>query len=694
MLNIIGVIALVINVITLAVIISQIALSGRFISKKSTLILLPAFLGVYLVYTSGIIFSNESIIDSIILGIQHSVLTFALRFNFDLVSEALASSSIYYIAFYLSIGIAALTSIIVVVAFVLGTVVNKVKTLYILDNPNVVIGYNSDARVFYDSIKSRSKYFIIEPKDEIIKLCLRDNIKYVINGPKAIDKFIKKKNVHFVSFLESDFDEINLIEKLKKYNEKKKYIFDLKVVTNCNNVYAYQVIAANQNNIFIINEESLISKKVMLDYQLCNFMNETHIDYDNAVLRNDTNINVLMIGFGVVNKAIYTSLISNSQYVKLKDDRYQAYFPKYYLFDINDTFSDSTLNHNLHHISDIEDTKAYFPMPDPIEDTTNFKCSIDDVSFYRNIYNSLKNSDSRSIHLLYISLGNELTNIDTALKLSQKLKEWRIKGTVKMFVKVFHQSFDCVKELQNDANIILFGSKEEIYTYPIIIEDFLDEYAKRRALYYELTNNGSNTKLDDILVKLESNDKEINKTKENVWNALGSYQKKSNVSSVLSIFSKLAMLGLNVGTKNEGLTEEEYLKIYDEENLLNQRPIPYHVRDGKNHISKRNALAYMEHLRWNAFMILEGYIPMKKKDISYINNKLYKNDVELRIHACITTYEGLEEYFTFLANLITKSSDIPYDKAFDMVENKKYDYMLMDTVYTDIKLMNRFLIKK
>lgn len=90
-------------------------------------------------------------------------------------------------------------------------------------------------------------------------------------------------------------------------------------------------------------------------------------------------------------------------------------------------------------------------------------------------------------------------------------------------------------------------------------------------------------------------------------------------------------------------------------------------------------------------MLVNGYIPMPKSMIKVYkeNDKLiiYKNDVNLRLHACITTNKGLEEYFDYLAKLIVKETNISYEEAFNMVENKKYDYMLMDTVYTDLALL-------
>lgn len=132
--------------------------------------------------------------------------------------------------------------------------------------------------------------------------------------------------------------------------------------------------------------------------------------------------------------------------------------------------------------------------------------------------------------------------------------------------------------------------------------------------------------------------------------------------------------------------------------LEKEKEIVYYDRSSsKKPISKRDALAYMEHLRWNAFMITYGYIPMEKAlirvDVVDGKIKLYKNDVTKRLHACITTDEGLEEYFKFMSNLIVKHTNKTYEEAFKIVENKCYDYMLMDTIYDDIALMGLYIKK-
>lgn len=695
MLHNIAIISFIIDIFLILIFIYQIIKSGEFINKKSAIFLIPTFINIYLLYTVGILYTNERSLNALIYGVQYSVLTFAMRFNFDVIKEALEASTLYYVALYLGVGFAALTTVVVVIAFILGKFVNKIKTTFIMKNPIIIIGFNDDSMIFYNSIKSRSKYFIIENDENTIKYCLTNNIKYLISSDTIYTKFLKKNsNAHFISFLEDGFKEIKLIEKFKELNVSySKYIFDLKVTASNENVSSYQAIACNHSRITIVSEAILVSKKCLLDHQITTYMSSKQIDYKTGTLRTETNINVFMIGFNAINQTLYKQSLISNQFVKL-DKIYKSYVPSYYIFDSTNSTDNCDFNHTLKHIKEINYTDDYFPKCDEIEHTSYLNFGIDSPHFYETIYDKVKNSIDSSYNTFYIAYDNELLNIDIAIKLNQKLYEWNIKGNIKLFVYIKHKELKEVLEIKNLPNIIMFGTKEEIITYPILIEDFLDEYAKRRALYYELSNQKTNYNVEDILSKLEAHDTTLENKKNEIWASLNNYQKKSNISSVLSIFSKLNMIGLKVDADN-GISEKEFIDYYDEFGVLKNQVITYEIRDGKPHLSKRNALAYMEHLRWNAFMISEGYVPMKKSDIKICtDNKkisLYKNDVSLRIHACITSYEGLEEYFDFMAKKIVSSSNKTYKEAFDMVENKKYDYMLMDTVYTDIKIMDRFI---
>lgn len=694
MLNIIGIIALIIDGCILGFVLARTLKSGRFISKKSIEFMVPAFLSLFLLYLAGIYYEQKDMLEAIFSGIQYSVMTFAFRFNIKEIELALNSSLVYMGAFYISVGIAALTTALVVVAFVLGKFVNTIKTLKIKNNPIVIIGFNENAILFYNSIKSKAKYFIIDNDNDTIKYFLTENIKYVISNDNIYKKFIKKRSkAEFVSFLNDSTKELELINKFKEYSEKYPNSFALKIMTQSSQVPLYQSMIVNQP-IYALSEESLISKKCQLDNQISNYLDGKQIDYSNAVIKNECEINCYFLGFDNINTNLYSQSILFNQFVKLKNNKYESYVPNYHIY--NGSTHNLFFNYTINHIDEIEPSSEYFEFPDKISNVINYPFSINSNDFFKSILNTINNNEE-SFQAFYISVGDEALNINLAIILLQKIKEWKIKSDFRIFVYVKHTSMKQIEEFE-DEHIVFFGMKDEIISYPIIVEDYLDEYVKRRALYYEISNNNPNININDILERFEANDKELIKQKNEVWDRLNSYQKKSNISSAYSIFTKLAMIGITITSdKNKAISENDFFKLYDVDDSLSKNPIPYYNRE-KTEISPRNAIAFMEHLRWNAFMIVSGYVPMKKDDIKVTNNNgkinLYKHDVNLRIHSCITTDEGLEQYYDFLAKKIMNVSDYSYEKAFEMVENKKYDYMLMDTVFTDIKLMNKYLCRK
>jgi hypothetical protein len=80
-------------------------------------------------------------------------------------------------------------------------------------------------------------------------------------------------------------------------------------------------------------------------------------------------------------------------------------------------------------------------------------------------------------------------------------------------------------------------------------------------------------------------------------------------------------------------------------------------------------------------MIAKGYIPMEKSKVCVLNNKIVKDDLDKKLHVCITTFDGLDLYYDTAAKLLKKANKISYDEAYAIVENKKYDYEMMDEAY-------------
>lgn len=689
-LNIISVISAILSIIILILFITQIVKTGRFIDKKSAIILAPTFINVFILYFFGIYYTNPSIINSLFYALQYSVLAFALRFNFEYVEVALTSCKLYYLVFYVGIGLTALCSVLVIVAYTLGKFINKLKCLILKDEPLILIGFNDDTVNFYNSLNRKSKvYFMIESYNESpIKYCLTNNIKYIFFNEENINKITKKRFIYFISFLDdesSGYDIINLFNKINRD-------YNLRIITKSSSNDVLKSLTINNDKIDVFSIYDLVIKKFILEYQVANLLTSNQINYNTATLYEDINITNFIYGFSDLGNKLYLDLIENGQFVKLKNNKYENYVPSYLIFDEN-TINESNYNiHNLHHIDEITQKEDYFPLPNKIENSTFFENTNLKV-LYKELDKIIEKSKKNDMIIFYFVSSSEGNNVDLGFKVLQKLKEKEVSFDYRIFIYA-NENLITETYSNHDERLIIFGCEHDIINYEVIVEDSLDEYAKRRAYYYDLI--AKNKVTIEGLININNN-KKIIKEKNALWNSLGNYQKKSNVKSVLSIMSKMAMLGLEItDDKENAITESEYLNIYDENHCISENTT-YFIRNKKN-ISKRDALAFLEHQRWNAFMICDGYIPMKKSkiEVSKENDKikLYKNDTNLRLHACITTFDGLEEYFDFMAKKFEEENIMSYDDAFLYVENKKYDYMLMDTAYNDIRCLKKSIKKK
>ena len=109
--------------------------------------------------------------------------------------------------------------------------------------------------------------------------------------------------------------------------------------------------------------------------------------------------------------------------------------------------------------------------------------------------------------------------------------------------------------------------------------------------------------------------------------------------------------------------------------------------------STRTNLAILEHYRWNAFMIIQGFIPATKEQIlnekREVNGKvLFTNgkNYQMRHHGNLTTFDGLKEF----SEIIAKRDNISKEQA-DVIS---YDYQIMDDAYWLLTKANMKIVKR
>lgn len=407
----------------------------------------------------------------------------------------------------------------------------------------------------------------------------------------------------------------------------------------------------------------------MEQYPLTKFMPSSFINGTTTTLVNDACLNVIFIGFGKVNKQLFLTSVANNQFTTLDNGKIKEKLVNYYIYDKEDVLNDLTLNHNYFRIekelyqqfdNNTLDESDYLPRPNKIANTNFVVLDINDPSFY----NSIKDVVCKNNTLTYIvvSYSNDLDNLDLTIKLSYKISEWNY-NNIKLFVKISDDDIALNVLNSNHANyynFTIFGNKlRTTCSFDKVIRSKFDDMAINRHMMYSLENFKDK---DEYSVKLSAY---------NAWYNYTTVQRESNKYSILGIRYKLQLLGFDIDYEQSSNPDAKdiFLSIYEKDNKIiynENNKVVYSVHNIEN--TTRYNLAYLEHLRWNAYMISRGMIP---SPISLIKKGITK-DFNQRIHSNITTMEGLYMY----REILSKALNIPLIDA-DVI---KYDYQVMDDV--------------
>ena len=361
----------------------------------------------------------------------------------------------------------------------------------------------------------------------------------------------------------------------------------------------------------------------------------------------------------------------------------------------------------------------YFPQPEERHNIAFAGINVMSADFYHRIiaeiegrekHNGKKVRNGYDLVSVFIALGDDKLSIETALELRQKLYERKLlKGTdggeeydrVRIFVRIVRESVFSYKEVINDENdidsrITVFGADSEMIKEDHIVHEKLDFMAKRIANDYWKTFTGGP---DDPLLRRSN---AVTK-----WDSLTEFKRDSNRGAAMSLRAKLNLLGFELCEDKERKTETDegtvksYRDRYGLELAEAQREKKKRAeedgsefidlltyKNGKPEDTARNNLARLEHQRWVAIHLVNGWT---KLPISEVTARARQNE-KVKQHACITTMEGLCELREMQANLAVSeiSNGNESEKEIETKKNKAlYD---ADTVCYDFDLMDRVLM--
>lgn len=324
----------------------------------------------------------------------------------------------------------------------------------------------------------------------------------------------------------------------------------------------------------------------------------------------------------------------------------------------------------------------YLPSPEEEYNIEFLGSNILSDSFYGTIRQIIGDSDFTAI---YIALGDDSKDIETACEIRQVLREYNIPlNKVRLFAKVSKNtalnSDLVINNIRNiDVRIETFGAEEEVYSKENVIGDTIERYAQT-----------------------------VSNTRGLKWELLSETERDSNRQVAIHLRTKLQLIGFDLADASdaEGVVgKEEYDKAYGisdknvREIIENRDKLKYLVRQSyvdENFVGEndpvldtpRNNLARLEHLRWNTFNLVAGWT---KKPINKIGaERVDKIDTDdtgrkneyTKQHACITTFEGLIELRRIQAEQLCKLSDYKsFEDAEKEADTVNYDFSTMDELF-------------
>ena len=456
-----------------------------------------------------------------------------------------------------------------------------------------------------------------------------------------------------------------------------------------------KIVSGGYGCIRYINKYREIAIDFVEKYPFSKFLDETQVDYETSLIKENVDINVALIGFGRTNRQLFLTSVANNQFLTAGKEGPRLKQVKYFIFDKEKAENNKNLNHGYYRYKNEflpahPDGKGYLPLPDlPAEDIPE-KMDINDSTFYNNVRN-IVTRNSKSANFIVIAFGTDLENLDMAQKLIEKRKEWRVENLA-IFVKVRtehnEQKLLSIGTSDNIPECYFIGNEKEV-VYDI--EKIVGENLTRMALMRNETYNIESAIKNNTSVVVDDRFRQANRNKaySKWYEDLTQIERESNLYCCLSIRSKLNLMGLDCCKKDasdeEGLTRDEYMKIYAGEDqpdiskynvTVDGTPIVHYTLNFPD--SRRKTMAIHEHQRWNSFMLSKGMIPSTEEQIKNEKNLNEKptdgKDYKVcRRHGNLTTFDGLIQFRQIVAKREGNT-----EEGADVI---KYDYQLMDDAH-------------
>ncbi|MCM1306924.1 MAG: hypothetical protein NC037_02240 [Bacteroides sp.] len=691
---------------------------GNVITKKNLLYLVPTYLILFFLYLTAAGYSGEKINFFYCFNLIGEVLdTLKFSANTGVISAICSAYPIFYADFVLAFIVSAATVILSIASLfslrISNAVFNAVK---LRRNCDIVIGDSSDAVKYAKRTKNcillgtnidNQRYVdLMKQKITVLRVPLE---------AKSLARKLKHGSYNVIVFKDAKYPYTKIIRTFTEVGNYKIKIHleavqsEMKVLKE---KFISQTDGAKFLQIYGLNRYELIARRFVADYPITKYIPKSFYN-ENCTLKSNKNINVVFIGFGKVNYQLFRMCAMQFQFAQENEGKLSSKPVNYYIYDNQAEALHNEFFSRILFEFDEEFKDCDFPKPEKICELDIRNVDINSVEA-KKAFKNLVGEDSFTYFV--ISLENDLEDASYAQTV-KRLFERGDKDNYRIFVRAKNNMGERLDEL--DDGIIYFGDEKKIYTHENIVNDDLTELAQRLNLLYsniadspkwlkDLKNEKDISAQGRDLIKNLANPSNREFMLEK-WSELPYIERDSNLYHALNQSFKLNLLGFDMVKKASdddlGVSEAQFNERY----INSGRDEDYadYSYFFKNEPS--NVLAYIEHSRWNALYILYDYKQMKKSDMKIkegtdeqgnVVRSLPHKNTELKQHACLTTYYGLDELIKFKYEKLYGNSDCDTPVAAynarinELAKIYAYDYMDLDRIYSEITAMGYKLVLK
>ncbi len=409
-----------------------------------------------------------------------------------------------------------------------------------------------------------------------------------------------------------------------------------------------------------LNKYKLTAYEFVSGYPLTHFIpdhpNADQILTDSGCVRPESEFNMILIGFGDTNQEIFTASFASNQFVQYTENKIPELKPvHYYIFDKDQSLNEKNLNHDVfrysggflpmfrHGSANGADPEDYLPLPpDPIK-IDFLPLDINHTYFYNRI-RQICTENPLSVNHVVIAFSDDLNNIDLALRLFEKKREWEL-DNLHIFTKVRNPENGSPLSGFAEQGLLTFGSED------FSLEELLEDETERMAS--EKSRDHSRSRLIEQYPGISQSDCTVHSDYE--WLTQEGTKRMSSVFNFIGLRLKLNLIGFDYekqhseGPDPDRITLQEFAERYskgdpalgmdEESGLIYSYKTVEGMEDFTKDITRKN-LSVQEHYRWNAYMIMNGFVPGTIQQI----RKGQDRDYSKRFHTNLTTMEGLFKY--------------------------------------------------